>query len=185
MSFGEKPASGSVMERARTTDLRGLVPNVVAANATIIKFLLVGTIGYVIYQFVVAVMYDTPAFWFLPEKGQSVWLLLFDHGDSRFLISTLVATELSIMGVFTGHTHWTFRNRESVTKPLWMRIGQFNAKALVSTLGILTVTVNVLTVQLDIVHYFAVPVGVFLAFFWNWTWDTQIVWRRARHRSQA
>ncbi|HEU4758489.1 MAG TPA: GtrA family protein [Dehalococcoidia bacterium] len=181
MSLGDKPAARGVLDRPRSTDVRGAVREFVAAHTVVIKFLLVGLIGYVIYQFVVAVGYDTPLFWFLPDKGQSVQLLLFTHGDSRFLIATLVATELSITGVFMGHTHWTFRDREAIRKPLWVRFGQFNAKALVSTLGILTVTVNVLKVNFDIPHYFAVPVGVFLAFFWNWTWDTQIVWRRARH----
>ncbi len=181
MSLGDKPAARGDILGARLSDFRAMLPDFILSNATVVKFLLVGGIGYVIYQFVVAVMYDTPLFSFLPDKGQSVQLLLFTHGDFRFLISTLVATELSITGVFTGHSHWTFRHRESVQKPLWIRFAQFNAKALVSTLGILTVTVNVLKVNFDIPHYFAVPVGVFLAFFWNWTWDTQIVWRRARH----
>ena len=182
MSLGDKPAARGVLEGPRPSELRTAVRDLVYAHSVVIKFLLVGGIGYVIYQFVVAVMYDTPVFWFLPDKGGSLDLLLFTHGDSRFLITTLVATELSISGVFTGHSHWTFRHRQSVQKPLWMRFSQFNAKALVSTLGILTVTVNVLKVNFDIPHYFAVPVGVFLAFFWNWTWDTQIVWRRARHK---
>jgi putative flippase GtrA len=149
------------------------------------KFMAMGFVGYVIYQFVVAIMYDTPILWFLPEKGHPVNLLLFEHGDGRLLAATLVATELSIMGVFTGHSRWTFRDRDAVKKPWWMLFGQFNAKALVSTLGILTVTVNVLTVRFDVYHYLAVPVGVALAFAWNWTWDTQIVWRRAKRPQPA
>lgn len=183
MRIGEKPAVKGVLPRARLSELRALLPNFILSNATVVKFLLVGGIGYVIYQFVVAVMYDTSLFSFLPEKEQSVRLLFFDHGDARLLLATLVATELSIMGVFTGHTKWTFRHRDYTRKPLWLRLGQFNAKALVSTLGILTVTVNVLTVNFDIAHYFAVPVGVLLAFSWNWTWDTQIVWRRSRRQA--
>lgn len=180
MSLGEKPAVRVVGERRRVLDLPRFVSNIVTTNAVILKFMTVGALGYVIYQLVVAVMYDTPVFWFLPRKHDAVSLILFEHGDARMLIATLVATELSITGVFCGHTLWTFRDRDYVRKPLWIRFGQFNAKALVSTLGILTVTVNVLTVGFGMYHYFAVPIGVLLAFSWNWAWDTQIVWRRAK-----
>lgn len=184
MRSGEKPTSHPVAERASLLDTPRFVVDMVTRNAVILKFITIGALGYVIYQFVVAVLYDTPLFWFMPEKGQALNLIFFEHGDARLLIATLVATELSISGVFTGHRLWTFRHRDSAVKPLWIRFGQFNAKALVSTLGILTVTVNVLTVNFDISHYMAIPVGVLLAFTWNWTWDTQIVWRRAK-RPQA
>ena len=180
MSLGEKPAVRAAAERRRVLDPPKFLSNVVTTNAVILKFMTVGGLGYVIYQLVVAIMYDTALFWFLPDKDHSVSLVLFDHGDARMLIATLVATELSITGVFSGHTLWTFRDRDYVRKPLWMRFGQFNAKALVSTLGILTVTVNVLTVGFGMYHYAAVPIGVLLAFSWNWAWDTQIVWRRAK-----
>ncbi len=182
MSFSEKPAVTGTGETARLLGVREHVLNTIAANAVILKFMLVGALGYIIYQFVVGIMYDTPVFWFLPEKNQSVRLLFFDHGDVRLLIPTLVATELAIIGVFAGHSRWTFRNRESIRKPLWIRFGQFNAKALVSTLGILTVTVNVLTLSFNVSHYLVVPIGVLLAFSWNWMWDTQIVWRRVKRR---
>ena len=184
MSVGEKPDLG-VVPRPRPFDVRRFVTDLISTHAVAMKFMAMGTVGYVIYQFVVAIMYDTPILWFLPEKGHPVNLLLFEHGDGRLLAATLVATELSIMGVFTGHSRWTFRDRDAVKKPWWMLFGQFNAKALVSTLGILTVTVNVLTVRFDVYHYLAVPVGVALAFAWNWTWDTQIVWRRAKRPQPA
>lgn len=172
-----------VIEGARTIQLPGFARDFIAAHATLLKFLTIGTMGYVIYQFVVAVMYDTSLFSFLPDKDTSVDLLLFRHGDARFLIATLVATELSIVGVFNGHGRWTFRDRDFAHKPLWIRFAQFNAKALVSTLLIVTVIVNVLSVAFDLSHYLAVPIGVLVGFVWNWTWDTQIVWRRAKGHS--
>lgn len=178
--MGEKPAVRADAERRRILDIPKFVLDLVTTNAVILRFMTVGTLGYVIYQLVVAMMYDTPVFWFLPAKGHGVSLIFFEHGDARLLIATLAATELSIIGVFSGHSLWTFRDRDYVRKPLWMRFGQFNAKALVSTLGILTVTVNVLTVGFGVYHYIAIPIGVLLAFAWNWTWDTQIVWRRAK-----
>lgn len=180
MGLGEKPEARAAAERPRLLSVPKFVLDIVARNAVILRFMTVGTLGYVIYQLVVAIMYDTPVFWFLPGKDEGANLILFEHGDARLLIATLVATELAIIGVFSGHTLWTFRDRDSVRKPLWMRFGQFNAKALVSTLGILTVTVNVLTLNFGFYHYVAVPIGVLLAFTWNWAWDTQIVWRRSK-----
>jgi putative flippase GtrA len=179
-----EPATPPAAERPRSITLPEFVParirEFVYANSVVIKFLAVGAMGYLVYQIVVVLIYDFGLFPFLPGKDQSLDLLLFTHGDARFLIATLVATELSIIAVFNGHRLWTFRYRDFADKPLWIRFGQFNAKALVSTLGIVTVIVNILAVSLDVYHYIAVPVGVLVGFIWNWTWDTQIVWRRAK-----
>jgi putative flippase GtrA len=181
----ENPVAEPAVEGAQPLQSSRSLWEFIASHSTVLKFLTIGAMGYVIYQFVVAVMYETSLFWFLPEKGTAVSLLLFTHGDSRFLIATLAATELSIIGVFTGHGRWTFRDRDFSHKPLWMRFAQFNAKALVSTLGIVTVIVNVLTVTFGVYHYLAVPVGVLVGFAWNWTWDTQIVWRRSKSQAPA
>lgn len=180
MSLGEKPEARAAGERFHFSDVPKSAADIIRTHALILRFMIVGTLGYVIYQAVVAIMYDTTVFWFLPRRDQGVSLVFFNHGDARLLIATLVATELAIIGGFCGHNLWTFRSRDRVRKPLWMRFGQFNAKALVSTLGILTVTVNILTVNFDVRHYLAVPIGVVLAFAWNWTWDTEVVWARAK-----
>lgn len=184
MKVSDEPVTPPAVERTRSVTLPEFVPErlrrLIYDNSTVIKFLTVGAMGYVVYQFVVAMMYDTGIFGFMPDKDQTVDLLLFTHGDARFLIATLFATELSIIAVFNGHRLWTFRYRDFADKPLWIRFGQFNAKALVSTLGIVTVIVNILTVSFDVYHYIAVPVGVLVGFIWNWTWDTQIVWRRTK-----
>ena len=79
---------------------------------------------------------------------------------------------------FTGHHLWTFRDLGS-GKPLLLRFGQYHANQLIAALGILTVTVNGLTVQLGLYHVVAVPIGVALAGAWNWIWDTQLIRRRA------
>lgn len=184
MKVSDERLTEPAAERTRSVTLPEFVPaplrELIYTHSTVVKFLMVGAMGYVIYQVVVALLYDVGILGFLPDKEQSVDLLLFTHGDSRFLIATLVATELSIIGVFNGHRLWTFRFRDYAEKPLWIRFLQFNAKALISTLGIITVIVNVLTVSFGVYHYIAVPVGVAVGFIWNWTWDTQIVWRRAK-----
>jgi putative flippase GtrA len=38
--------------------------------------------------------------------------------------------------------------------------------------------VNLLVVWAGLHHVLAVPVGVLAGFVWNWTWDSQIIFRR-------
>ena len=155
-----------------------------ASQTTIVKFLIVGTIGYLVYQTALFLAYDAAVLPFLPDKEVSARIVFFDHGDARFLIATLVAMECGIAAGFTGHHLWTFRDR-SAHKPLLLRFGQFHANQLISALGILTVTVNVLTVQFGLYHFVAAPIGVALAGAWNWLWYTQLIWKRRPKRRDA
>ncbi len=150
-----------------------------AAHSTVVKFLIVGATSYLVYQTVLFLVYDAGVLPSLPDKGVSGSIIFFDHGDVRFLIATLVAMEFGIAAGFTGHHRWTFRER-GAHKPLLQRFGQFHANQLISALGILTVTVNLLTVQAGLYYFLAVPIGVALAGAWNWTWDSQFIWRRAK-----
>jgi putative flippase GtrA len=140
---------------------------------------MVGGTAYVVYQSVLFLMYDSTLFWFLPAKNTSADVILFEHGDLRFLISTLVANTLALIGVFTGHNLWTFRAKHSVRKPLWLRFGQFVAFASIAAFGIVTPTVNVLTVQFDMRHFFALPIGIALGGVWDWLWYSRFIWRGA------
>ncbi len=149
------------------------------SRTTLIRFGMVGGTAYVVYQAVLFLMYDSPLFWFLPAKNTSADVILFEHGDLRFLITTLVATTLALIGVFTGHNLWTFRAKHSVRKPLWLRFGQFVSFASIAAFGIVTPTVNVLTVQFDMHHFFALPIGVALGGVWDWLWYSRFVWRGA------
>jgi len=152
---------------------------------TLGKFVVVGAIGYLIYQAVVFATYDGEVLWFLPRKGTSFKLGSLKHEDVRLLITTLLAAELSIVGSFTAHTHWTFRDRQVAYKPLWLRFLQFNAKALVSTMVIMTAVVNILVLRFNLHHYVAVPFGVLAGFTWNWLWDAQFIFRQAKSRQEA
>lgn len=152
-----------------------------ASHATIAKFLIVGTMGYLVYQTALLLVYEAGVLPFLPDKEVSGSIIFFDHGDVRFLIATLVAVEFGIVAGFTGHHLWTFRDR-GARKLLVLRFGQFHANQLISALGILTVTVNVLTVQVGLYYFLAVPIGVALAGAWNWTWDSQFIWGRGKRQ---
>ena len=151
-----------------------------ASHAAFIRFALVGGTGYLIYQAVLFLVYDSPLIWFLPAKDTSTFILFFEHGDVRLLIATLVATSLSLVSVFTGHNLWTFHDRDSVRKPLWLRFAQFFAIASIAAFGIVAGTVNFLALRFDIHHFFALPVGVSLAAIWDWLWYSQLIWRRAK-----
>ena len=151
-----------------------------ASHIALVRFAVVGGSGYLLYQGVLFLMYDSPLFWFVPAKDTVATIIFFEHGDVRLLITTLVATALTLVGVFTGHNLWTFRDRDSARKPLWLRFAQFLATALFAALGIVTVTVNVLVLRFNMYHFFALPIGVSLAAIWDWLWYSRFIWRRAR-----
>jgi len=142
----------------------------------LIRYGLVGSLGYIIYVGLLELMYDLTLVPFFPGKGESVDLLILTHTDSLFLITTLIGTQASICAVFAGHSLWTFADANS-GKPLWLRFAQFEARALVSTLGILTLTVNA-AVLAGVHHYVAVALSIVVTFTWNWLWDSKVVWRK-------
>ncbi|GAG40586.1 unnamed protein product, partial [marine sediment metagenome] len=105
--------------RARREQLRSLgqaLRQRLASHIALIRFVLVGGSGYLLYQAILFLMYDSPLFWFLPAKDTSSTILFLEHGDARLLITTLVATALTLVGVFMGHNLWTFRDRDSIRK---------------------------------------------------------------------
>jgi putative flippase GtrA len=148
-------------------------------HATLLKFTLVGMVGYLLYTGALFLVYDSGLLPFLPDKNTSVRLGLFTHSDVRLLIGTLAAAQVSITGGFFARDLWVFRGSPVVRKPGWRRFLEFQAKSLVSTLGILTVTVNVLTEGLGLAHYVSTPIGISIAFVWNWLWESRFIWRRA------
>lgn len=155
----------------------------VESHRTLVKFAVVGGSGYVMYSGLLFLLYDFSLLPFLPEKGMKVDLLLFTYDDYLRLITTLIGGQLSIMAVFAGHTLWTFSDWAAVRKPLWLRAIQFELKALVPTLGILTIVVNGLAIGFGIQHVIAVPLGFLLSFSWNWVWDSKIIWSKRARRS--
>ena len=169
----------SLFKQEQLRSLEEALRQRLASHIALVRFALVGGSGYVLYQAILFLVYDSALFWFLPAKDTSVWIVFFEHADVRFLITTLMASALSLVFVFTGHNLWTFRDRGSVRKPLWMRFGQFAATVVVAS-GIVLVTVNVLTVQFDMYHFLALPVGVVFGGIWDWLWYSRFIWRRAK-----
>lgn len=139
-----------------------------------------GAFAYLVYQSLLFVVYDAPVFPFLPDKDTSVTLVFFEHGDARFLIATLVATVATLATMFAGNNFWTFRDRQPAHKHVLLRLVQFVATALISSVGIVAVTVNLLTVQFNFYHFLALPIGVALGAIGNWLLYSRFVWRRTR-----
>ncbi len=153
---------------------------------TLIKFLIVGALGFVIYQGFLYLLYGEPptsfmpdlsgVFWFLPEKDTETDLLLFTHPDIRLLISSVVAVEIAIIFQFNSHERWTFRDRPRMG---WIvfRFLRFNLTSIVSPI-IIVVTTNVLSVAFDLLPYLSGLVGVLIGLAWNWTVNTLVIWPR-------
>jgi putative flippase GtrA len=155
---------------------------------TLIKFLMVGGIAFVIFQVFLYLLYGEPPapffpdlsglFWFLPQKDTRADLLLFTHPDIRLLIASVIAVEISIIFQFNSHERWTFRNRHRAGWTL-MRFLRFNLSAIVSPI-IIVLTTNILSVAFDVLPYLSSAVGVVIGFFWNWTLNSLVIWPKHR-----
>ena len=165
-------------QAARLTAAWELVLRQARAHKTLLKFMLVGLVGYFLYTGALFLVYDLP-FPFMPDKHTSAQLVFFTHEDLRLLIGTLVAAQVSITGGFFARDLWVFTDSPVVRRPRWQRFLQFHAKSLLSTLIILSVTVNVLTGEVGLAHYVSTPIGIAIAFVWNWLWESRFIWRRA------
>lgn len=177
-----RPGLISESERGVMTAARELAERL-HLPTTFVKFMIVGGAGFVINQFFLFLFYDTPVFWFFPDKHTHWDLLLVTAGDARLLISSIIAVELAIVFQFNAHERWTFRNRGR-SGWIGMRFVKFNASSAVSPI-IVVVTTNTLTPVLrgtfsDLSPYIANGIGVLLGFAWNWGLNTLVIWPRQR-----
>jgi putative flippase GtrA len=145
--------------------------------STLTKFLIVGAFGFLINQFTLFLLYDSPVFWFLPAKDTLASLGLFNHPDIRLLLSSVVAVEVAIFFQFNAHERWTFRDRARKGWVL-LRFLKFNLTSSVSPI-IVVVTVNTLTPLFGISPYISNTIGIAAGVTWNWTWNTLVIWPRA------
>ena len=152
-------------------------------STTLVKFLIVGGIAYLINQFALFLLYDSPFFWFLPAKDTGVSLWLVAHPDIRLLISSALAVEVAIFFQFNSHERWTFRNRAHKG---WMlfRFLRFNLTSAGSPI-IAVVTVNTLTPLFGISPYISNTVGIAAGVTWNWTWTSLVIWPKQQQDSDS
>jgi putative flippase GtrA len=151
---------------------------------TLVKFLIVGGIAFVIYQVFLYLIYGEPPtslfpdleglFWFLPDRHTKANVLLFDLPDVRLLIASIIAVEITIVFQFNSHERWTFRNRP---RRGWapLRFLRFNLSSIVSPI-IIVLTTYILSVQFDLLPYISSVVGVLIGVCWNWTMTSLVIW---------
>ncbi len=149
-------------------------------SSTLLKFLIVGGIAFIINQSALFLLYDTSLFWFLPAKDTAADLLLFTHPDLRLLLSSIIAVEVAIIFQFNSHERWTFRDR---TRQGWgpFRFLKFNMTSAGSPI-IVVVTVNTLTPLFGISPYISNTIGILAGVTWNWTLNTLVIWPRQKRR---
>jgi putative flippase GtrA len=145
---------------------------------TLTKFLIVGGVAFLIYQFALFLFYDTPIFSFFPGKDTNINLGPATIPDARLLISSILAIELAILFQFNSHERWTFRHRP---RGGWIggRFVKFHLSSIVSP-TIIVVSTNALTAIVGWPPYLSAAVGVLLGFAWNWTVGTRMIWPHAR-----
>jgi putative flippase GtrA len=161
---------------------------------TLVKFLIVGGIGFLINQFVLFLSYDSPIFTFLPEKHTHLNLGLLTATDSRLLIASIMAVEVAVICQFNFHERWTFKERNRQGN-IFVRFLKYNLSAAVSPL-ITVVCVNTLTPVFrdaagadsligKVAPYMANTVGVALGFSWNYALNTLVIWPHQRREEIA
>lgn len=143
-------------------------------SAILIKFLIVGTIGFIINTFALFTLYDTAIFP-LPAKNTSWNIANFAHPDARLFVASVIAVETSIISNFFWHEKWTFRRRPK-KGAVYFRFLRFNVVGIFSPI-IQIATVNILTPVFGIYYLISNAIGVFLGLTWNWLWNTRVIWR--------
>jgi putative flippase GtrA len=156
---------------------------------TFVKFVIVGGVGFLIFQFFLYLIYDSPVFWFLLSQDISVDLGLFTLSDIRLLVASVVAVEIAIICQFNLHERWTFRWRP---RPGWIgqRFMKYQVSSIMSPI-IVVVTVNTLTpilrsaagddsVIFTMAPYISSAMGVLLGFTWNWLLGSLVIWPHQR-----
>jgi putative flippase GtrA len=147
------------------------------AHSTLVRFLLVGGISYVVNQVLLFALYDH-AFASLPKGGDR----LADAIDLPLLLSSMIALEASILVRFALNDRWTFRDR--CGKPLAARFYQSNFTSFGGPL-ISLAAVNILTPQFGISYLISNSLGILLGLAWNWFWSIRLVWATARTPSRT
>ena len=138
------------------------------ASSTLVRFLIVGGISYVVNQVLLIVLYDH-AFASLPRGEEN----LAGAFDLPLLLASTIALELSILIRFALNDRWTFRDRH--TKPLAARFYQSNFTSFGSPL-ICLATVNILTPYFGVSYLISNSLGILLGLAWNWFWSIRLVW---------
>lgn len=141
----------------------------------LIKFLIVGTIGFFINAAVLYILDDTSAGYFLPPQDVAGRVLFFPIKDLRLFWASIIAVEISIICLFFFHERWTFKDRDRSGHPI-KRFSRFNITALGSPV-ISVVSINVLTPHFGLPKIISLAIGTIIGLFYNYTMNILVIWR--------
>lgn len=141
----------------------------------IIKFLIVGTVGFLVNATVLYILDDTTIGSFLPPSDTSGRFLFFPLKDTRLFWASVMAVETSIISNFVLNENWTFKTRDRSGSPL-VRFSRFNVSSLGSPIISLTV-INTLTPHFGAPKLISLAIGTMLGLFWNYTMNVLWIWR--------
>jgi len=94
-----------------------------------------------------------------------------------FVVSSIIAIELSIISNFLLNDYWTFRDRVTAHSRKLHRGLKFNLVSLAG-MGINVSVLYVLTAVAGFYYLFSNLVGIGIAFFWNYTVNFYWTWRK-------
>lgn len=155
--------------------LRVIVTIRLHQSRQIVKFLIVGTIGFLVNALILYLLDDTVAGFFLPQPDVSGRFLVFPLKDTRLFWASVVAVETSIISNFLLNENWTFKTRDRSGKR-FVRFLRFNISSLGSPLISVTV-INTLTPHFGVPKLFSLAIGTILGLFWNYSMNVLWIWR--------
>lgn len=148
-----------------------------------IKFLMVGTISYLINAIVLGLLYrgaiygaqvmDGPILDFVPtiDNAPKFSLVTFD----RLLVASVISIELSIIFNFIMHDNWTFKGRSHDGSRL-LRFLKFNLTSIGSPIIQLATILAVVRV-FDLHEQVGLAIGVIIGLFFNYFVNLLWVWK--------
>jgi dolichol-phosphate mannosyltransferase len=146
-----------------------------ARSAILIKFIIVGTVGFLVNSILLFLIYDTQVIGFLPPQKTAGYIGLWLHPDVRLFVASIVSVEAAIFSNFIFHENWTFKYREKHGKQ-FTRLIQFNSTSIGSPL-ITIAAVNILTPYFGIYYLISNAIGVGFGMSWNWLWNSRVIWK--------
>jgi len=141
-------------------------------SVTLVRFLAVGLVSYVVNQAALYALYDR-----LLRGFDATIATPFGSIGGRLLVASIVALEVSILVRFVLNDCWTFAEHREA--PLLRRFYRFNAGSLASPVFALA-AVNVLTPVVGVSYLLANSLGIVVGLAWNWVCSNRLVWRVAQ-----
>lgn len=144
-------------------------------SAQVIKFLVVGTIGFFINAFILKLLYDTGFGSFLPQAMVPGSLGPLHLKDVRLFWSTVISAETAIICLFILHENWTFKGRDRKGH-IVKRLSKFNLSAIVSPI-ISVIVINTLTPYFGVPKIVSLGIGTSIGLIYNYIANILWIWR--------